>query len=516
VNEEESAGGDTGELVVALSTWGTEASLPWLGSQAEQPLWAAVYDFLLYRDPETQELEPGLATEWSHSDDFTEWTFTLRQGVEFHRGYGEFTSADVKFEIEQNLDPEATGGGADFLRQHLEAVETPDPYTVVLRMKEPNWQIPHEFAQITGYHYMTSKAYVEEVGEEEANRRPVGTGSYQYVDGQQGSSHRFEAVEDHWRLTPAFDELLIRKIEDPTTALSALQRGEVDIIPVSGDDIQQAESAGLRILENPNAAMTWVVLPGLTIPEDPDYCPECPWAGDPADPAAQERARMVREALALAVDKQAVIDAVFAGKGSLDPLGNWYWPWMPGFDESWTPLPYDPERAQALLAEAGYPDGFEINLTLFDPPSDAITEAVAQYWEEIGVRVNLSRREFGTMLTAMRARDTDTSGFAYLPPGGYPEMSVVAARSATPGGVFCFVGCTEANGEKIGQIVTTTDEQARAELTRELQQFWYDERYTVNIAWRSAVWAVSDKVGEWPLVDGYRFEVNYADITPST
>ena len=122
-------------LVVALTSWGTETPIPWRSVQAEKPLWDVIYDELVWRDPKTYQFAPGLALSWENSPDFRTWTFHLRQGVMFHETWGEFTSDDVKFTVEKNLNPELPGGDVPWFRAQLDGIEAPDKYTVVMHFK---------------------------------------------------------------------------------------------------------------------------------------------------------------------------------------------------------------------------------------------------------------------------------------------------------------------------------------------------------------------------------------------
>src|SRR5438105_9555059 len=215
------AAGD--RLVVAVGQWGTETPSAWRTVQAEKPLWDCIYDPLIMRDPKTFEYRPGLATEWKPSNELRTWTFKLRSGVPFHEGYGEMTAEDVKFTVEQNLKPDSQGGSAPFFRMHLDRIETPDKHTVVMHFKNRVWEVPSNFTQFVGYQNITSKKYIETIGEDKAALHPIGTGPFRHVEGKQGDYHRFEAVASHWRKTTAFKELVIRRIPDPTTPLAGLR-----------------------------------------------------------------------------------------------------------------------------------------------------------------------------------------------------------------------------------------------------------------------------------------------------
>src|SRR5438876_2553077 len=122
-------------LVVAVGQWGIETPFAWRSSQSEKTLWDCVHDPLIQRDPKTFTYRPGLATEWKPSNELRTWTFKLRSGVQFHEGYGELTSEDVKFTVEQHLHPDVPGGSAPFFRNQLDRIETPDKHTVVLHFK---------------------------------------------------------------------------------------------------------------------------------------------------------------------------------------------------------------------------------------------------------------------------------------------------------------------------------------------------------------------------------------------
>ena len=110
--------------------------------------------------------------------------------------------------------------------------------------------VPSLFSQYVGYQNVDLEEVRREVGEQKAAIHPIGTGPYRHVEGKQGDYHRFEAVPNHWRKTPAFKELLIRRIPEPATRLSGLRAGEIDIAQVFGDFLEQAQKAGLRIHEN--------------------------------------------------------------------------------------------------------------------------------------------------------------------------------------------------------------------------------------------------------------------------
>ena len=509
------ASGADDRLVIAVGQWGIETPFAWRSSQSEKTLWDCMYDPLIMRDPKTFEYRPGLATEWKPSNELRTWTFKLRTGVQFHEGYGEMTADDVKFTVEQNLKADSQGGSAPFFRMHLDRIETPDKYTVVMHFKNRVWEVPSNFTQFVGYQNITSRKYLESVGEDKASLHPIGTGPFRHVEGKQGDYHRFEAVPNHWRKTPAFKELIVRRIPDPATRLAGLRAGEIDIGNVFGDYLDQAKKAGLRIHETPNAACHWVVLQGQTTPDREDYCPTCPWAGDPKDPKSQENARKVRLALNLAVNKKTIVNALWKGMGSEAPFMYWYYPFHKGFSKEWKVPPYDPERAKKLLAEAGHAGGFEVRVNplvmtyALDGPD--MVEAVSLDWEKIGIKVRRVPEAFSNFLPKNRARKTNKTHWVYGSPP-FDEPVLAWQRAIYSKGPFNLL----ADGPYDEDVDTTSrelDVEKRARLTQALAQKLYDEYRGVMLGMRSLTWAVTKKVHSWPTLVYVPLENNYEYVS---
>jgi peptide/nickel transport system substrate-binding protein len=502
-------------LVVAVGQWGIETPFAWRSSQSEKTLWDCMYDPLIMRDPKTFEYRPGLATEWKASDGLRTWTFKLRSGVKFHEGWGEMTAEDVKFTVEQNLRPDVPGGSAPFFRAHLARIETPDKLTVVMHFKNPVWEVASNFTQFVGYQNITSKKHVESVGEDKAALHPIGTGPWRHVEGKQGDYHRFEAVPNHWRKTPAFKELVVRRIPDAATRLTGLRAGEIDIGQVVGDYLDQARRAGLRIHETPSALCHWVVLHGQTTPEREDFCPTCPWAGDPKDARSQENARKVRLALNLAVNKKAIISGLWKGTGAEAPFMYWYYPFHKGFSPDWKIPPHDPERAKKLLAEAGHAGGFEVRVNpmvmtyALDGPD--VMEAVALDWEKIGIKVRRAPEAFSTFLPKIRARKTAKTHWVYGSPP-FDEPVLAWQRTIYTKGSF-YLLCDGPYDEDVETISRELDGEKRARMTRALGQKLYDQYHGVMLGVKSTTWAVTKKVKAWQTLVYVPLENNYEYVS---
>jgi peptide/nickel transport system substrate-binding protein len=509
------AGAAADRLVVAVPSWGTETPFAWRTVQGEKPLWDCMYDSLIMRDPKTFEYRPGLATEWKPSNEMRTWTFKLRSGVKFHEGWGEMTAEDVKFTVEQNLKPDSGGGSAPFFRNNLDRIETPDKLTVVLHFKNRVWEAPSNFTQFVGYQNITSKKYLEQVGEQKAALHPIGTGPYRHVEGRQGDYHRFEAVPNHWRKTPAFKELVIRRIPEAATRLSGLRSGEIDAGQVFGDYLEQARKVGLRIHAVPNSALNWVILSGQTTPDRDDYCPTCPWAGDPKDTKSLENARKVRLALNLAVNKKAIISGLWKGMGAETPFSYYYYPFHKGYSTDWKIPPYDPERAKRLLAEAGHAGGFEVrvNPTVMVYAADGadVMEAVALDWEKIGVKPKRFPEMISTFGPKARNRKTSKTHWVYGSPP-FDEPILAWSRVLHSKGAFNLL-CDGPYDEDIDTAMKEFDPEKRARLTQALGQKLYDDYRGVMIGIKSITWALSKKVNAWETLAYVPLETNYEHVS---
>jgi ABC-type transport system substrate-binding protein len=355
------------------------------------------------------------------------------------------------------------------------------------------------------------------VGEEKASAHPIGTGPYRHVEGKQGDFHRFEAVANHWRKTPAFKQLVIRRMPEVATRLAGLRSGEIDVSQVFGDYLLQAQKAGLRIHESPNAAQYWVILTGQTTSNREDYCPQCPWTGEPGNARSLDNARKVRLALNLAVNKQAIYSGLWKGRGGDTPYSYYYYPFHKGYRADWKVPPHDLERAKKLLAEAGHPGGFEVRVNPYvqlvaqDGPD--VMEAIALDWEKLGIRVKRFPEATSSFGPKMRLRKSNKTFSVY---GGPPFDEPLAAWERVLHSKSAFNLLIDgAYDEDIDAAMREFDVERRVRLTRDLGQKLYDGYHGVMLGMKSLTWAVSRKVGAWPTLAYVPAETNYELIAPA-
>jgi len=482
--------GPTDSLVVALSTLEAETFLPWNGGGGRSPYLDMIYEYLVYTDPKTGEAKPGLATKWEMSPDGKTFTFWLRQGVQFSEGWGELTAEDVKYSLERLIDPNSQAGPASALRKLMTSIEAPEPYKVVISLSSPYPELVRGYLADTNQACIVSKKYVTSVGDEKANAHPIGSGPYtlaeEHKKGGPIKLKTIDGVEKHWRVVPEFKTVTFLGVPEEATRVAMLKTGEADLAPISYDSIDTIKAAGLKIVSIPTNWAPIIRLGGL-IETDPNrYNPNTPWANV-----------KVRQALNYAIDKESIAKNIFKGEavpaGSGDPV-------PPFLDLE--PYPYDPAKAKQLLAEAGYPNGFQITLKTFTTTPGAelpmIGEAVAQYWKAIGLDVKIVPTDWGTVRgewTGGKATDYVWThrGMAF----GEPLSALDAEYK--PDSAFASYA-TKESAAMLAKTASELDASKREQLTREMGQKMRDEASGVFLVYANEPYGASKKVGQWPTI----------------
>ena len=364
---------------------------------------------------------PMLATEWSISDDFLTWTIQIRDDVQFHKGYGLMTMDDVHWTYKEYhegaLLARATILGNFWLGKKGGSQEIVDDFTIKVNTGEP-WvpQVAYEAMRHLGgtSTSIVSKKQSDELGVEKASVDIAATGPWEIVEHESGSYWKFKAVEDHWRQTPYFDELIIHTIPEESARVAGFQTGNLDVFQMAFDSLPTVDSVeGAKIVAFPNAGQAGLNIYGQTYGVDKEGNPypdtDCTnaWVSCDEDTSSQEWANavMVKKAMSLAIDRQTIVDELLSGFGNPIALRDWMGHEGKA-DPRWN-FPYDPETAKQLLVDAGYPDGFSITLTPAirgAPAETEACEAVAQYWEDIGINVNIQKVPYATIRPTLITR----------------------------------------------------------------------------------------------------------------
>jgi peptide/nickel transport system substrate-binding protein len=329
-----------------------------------------LYDTLVQVDPQSR-IQPDLATSWETSSDGLKWTFHLRDDVSFHNGRA-MTAADVKYSFERILNPDTASPRAkDY--QIIAAIETPDDRTVVFTLSQP------QAAFLSNLAYGWA-AVVPQEAAETLRDHPVGSGPFQFVEWVPDSHVKLRRFDKYFITdVPYLDEVTFRVITDPAARLISLKTGEVDVVP----EVPAQEVAGIK------------EEPGIKVIQQPFNGIQLLAINNARPPFGDLR---VRQALNHAIDKQAVIEGAQWGTGV--PIGSHMPPVSDFYVDLTNRYPYDPEKAKALLAEAGYPNGFETTIALPQPYDFHIRngEVIADQLAKVGIKAKLETIEWATYL----------------------------------------------------------------------------------------------------------------------
>jgi peptide/nickel transport system substrate-binding protein len=454
-----------------------------------------MYEYLIGMDPVTGAWVPELATEWSIEPDNASIRFKLRKGVPFHRGWGEMTAKDVRHTWQDITHPEASHGNSGNLRRDVSDVAIVNDYELIFQSPSANagllWILTRQEQSIL----VQSKDHYDEVGVPDLTTPAiVGTGVYQEVERSQGAYVLYERPPyTHWKMTPDFQELEIKWVPEASTRLAGLLTDEIHVAELPADLKVQAEASGMELAAG-NAA-------GLRSFMGLRYAARCPCTIEtrttiPALDAAYKYPDAplhdirVRRALNQAVDRAAINKAFFGNKG--DPMvRNHHHPTRPGWDPSWVTrfeefYGYDPAKASALLAEAGYgPDNpYEINVQLTEalgwPGGPDVAEAIAGFWRDVGVKTNLVTQDTATYRA--QGRNFEFSNRAII--SGTSSHILMGTRvydiAANPR-----TGAPEIpeRDEIYYEIARTLDSAKQAELFRQLGEISFLGYYDIPLFW---------------------------------
>ncbi len=377
--------GPYGELKVAIATFGAEKLDPVIAAGTDKgQIDSLLYDGLTgIRGP---DVVAKVAEKWEMAPDGLSWTFYIHKGVKFHNGE-DLKADDVKFSLDRFASKESYEG---WLRDAVERVEIVDDYTVRVFTKGTQPYLTY----FTDTYYTTGlimpKDYFEKNGKDYFGANPVGSGPWKYVSRVPGDTLSFEAVPNHYRVTPGFKNLTLILMPEESTRVASLKTSAVDIIDLGLESAIGLEKDGFR------TAVTTVS--GNNLYFFGTFEPK--WAGQPT---ADVR---VRQALSLAINREEIRQTFFYGKaGPPTPplltensadIDAKYW-----MDYAAQVYRYDPEESKRLLNEAGYPNGFSgikiYGYSMSGAPHLArLGEVVQGYWQKVGVKAEVVPIDYGT------------------------------------------------------------------------------------------------------------------------
>lgn len=427
----------------------------------------SLFDGLMDYKPGTTELVNDLAESYALSEDGLTYTFVLRDGVTFHNGRA-MTAEDVKYSLDRVTHPATQSPGAGFFAsiagydavssgeaESLSGVSVVDPKTISISLSRPDATFLHVMA--INFSSIVPKEVVEEFGED-FGKNPVGTGAFELTDWTLGQHLIFSRNEDYWKEgLPNLDQITFEVGQEPVVALLRLQQGEVDI---PGDGIPPAKFVEVSnddkfkdfIIEGGQLQTGYITM-NVNMP--------------PFDN------KIVRQAVNMAINKERIV-RVINGRAVVanQPLP----PTMPGYAPDYEGYAYDPEAAKAMLAEAGFGEGFDTELYVYNTdPNPRIAQSIQQDLKAIGINASIKSLAQANVIAAGGEADQApmiwSGGMAWI--ADFPDPSnfygpILGCAGAVPGGWNWSWYCNEALDAKAVEADAMTD----AEKSAEREQLW--------------------------------------------
>ncbi len=483
-----------------------------------------VADPLIYADPapipQRGAFNPSIsiANGWRVADDARSITFNIRDGVQFHHGWGELTAEDVAWSFNDALREGNTNSRSGFVGEYQGSWEAVDDNTVIMHVKEgatlsPVWLL--ETSNVwRNTLTATSKRAIDELGPETGGRK-IGQGPFEMIEGAADDYILFEAVDSHYRKVPSLESVRMVAIPEPATRVAAFANGEVHISVLSAQFAVEARDRvpGSRIQPLGEGQTLHIYMGGnfwqTSDPVDPStefprggFMPDAdrPWISDPSDPASMERGSKFRRALSMAVDRQAINEVIgqnlypphytFTGFTSNDAL------WKPEWE-----IPFDPEGARALMAEAGVPEGFKIPVWLTPDsgslPYDIGEAAVLDWQNNLGLSVEIEATAYSARRPTLIGRTIDIPLYHHMNLG-YADEPKGRLMSAAKGGANRGIELPNEILERTYWAnLVETDAQKRIENNIYLTDWLNETALVMSMVRQNQLYVVSPEVVEW-------------------
>ena len=507
------------------------------------------------------EWAPRLIKSFDISPDGLTYTMHLQEGAKWHAGadsqgdWGEFVADDLIWSLREIAREGSNHVQAGNTRRVFDCDECTltkiDEYTVELKRPTPTFELTwYSQAPIPGFS-MNSKKHYDTVGQDVAILEDVGTAPWEMVEHKTDDFRRMKAVEDHWRLTPDFAEMYWHDILDESTRLANFLAGKLDTGIFNSDSVQAMK-------DTPVDGQSFMIFPGAIVqmmwfggghytPDAPSHHPDAngeirvkvdpegtsyeyfcddgsgedqrrPWVSCDREVGSVdwERARKVRLAMTLAINRDELINNIAFGEGEPWYIGIWAnrgrMEQLGLNDLSWD---YDPERAMELLEEAGYPDGFEVPIAKRSGTGTLllVKDAVAVMWEKVGLQTKLRNVQAASYRTVSQARKAnDMYGLNDAPSFPEPLRVYGTVYSSTANDMF---GVNHPEIDRlIEEIRETQDTDARWKVQGDLAEFIFDQVFSLPLYAENAVWPLSGRVGPWEAAPAELDWLSYWDTPP--
>ena len=490
----------------------------WLGTTTSANTQVRPFtDPLVHTDRFDGSLVPGLATSWEANEDGTQWTFQLRDDVNFHGDWGTFTAHDVptsaQFIIREDAIATDTGLFRGLFGDTEEELATNivalDDNTIQFNLKTPNSLMDFFAGAQQGNLFIYSKAQYEAEGIEVLQAKPAGVGPWVFEERTVDVNILYSRNADHYRRSPFFEEMEYVLIPEETTRLAQLQTGQVQIGEISRELHLDAQGAGLSVLQSelPSIQVAFII-GGVYNPEEAGPCAteefeNCFYqAGEPhLDPK-------VREAINRSIDREEINRELFGGIGRQHTVWG-YHPALPGYNPRWTEefdakYGFDPEKAAQLLEESGH-KGYKLNLLLTElpgvPEMIPMGEAAFTYLTRIGIDVETEAIKWSDY-RAKYYRPGKTHGTLAATRGTYRPADITLRFYNRSGGAgFWRTSVDPMTDVLYDKATQSVDPEVKAQALRDLGDLKFDLYSEVPIVWLPAQIVINPaEIGEmvWP------------------
>ena len=420
-----------------------------------------VFDKLIQKDEEGNIL-PDVAESWEQVDDVT-WRFHLRDDVYFHDGTP-LTAEDVAFSLQRAC--ESAGSQTFFIAFDAEHIAAVDEHTVDVATKEPFAPTLNYLSTARGA--ILSKAAVEEMGDEAYGRTPVGSGPYKVETFSPGNEIVLARNEEYWGEKPYFEKIQFRFVTEASNRAIELETHNADIIysVASNDADRLAETDGVEIVTGPAYNFVYVSL-------------------NMSDEVLQNE--KLREALNMAIDVPALVEACYGNSAS---VADSYMSSSVVYQKAQEPKVYDPEAAAALLAEAGYPDGLDLKLSVNeDTTFNFIAEIVQAMWADIGVNLEIEQMEQATYLEKSNVGEVQVAITSSNAVSGDPDNALMIWRTTA---VNSIQACDPKIDEYLNAGGAEFDDDARRAIYEEVQTYLWDKNYAVCLCFPNVTYGINE------------------------
>ncbi len=500
---------ETPRLVYAIGAVANETNRPWAGSRQAYVQYEPMLENLLAKDVNDGQIVPRLAESWSASEDLSTWNIKLREGVQFHDGWGEFTAADVMHTLKVLCREDSrlsTCGGVTTRSErgdalnYEEVLEIVDDYNIVFRGTRTNSNMLFYLGAQSGEMSPWSVKFWEAEGEAGLDEKGlVGTNTYQYLDRRQGSSIIMEKIDyDHWSgENPEFQELEITWIPEDASRYAGLLAGEIHVADLPIDLQQDAVAEGMALIKSRFTSNDVSIFFGGSYYATESGSGEIGKVSEEAfDPDQPWNDLNIRRAMNKAINRQELGDFLYAGfwqpmyiDGFHPTLEGWNDEWVERYDEEYG---YDPDAARDLIEAAGYstdreegPKGaIKVTANSYVSPGESelpqIIESITQYWNKVGIEAKLVDLDGSEVANRYRGRDMQNQVWPniiiYFP----IEYYVNIAYTST--GVTKHYEDDWLNA-RIKDLQVTYDSTQRDEIARDIGNYMYDNHVSMPLFW---------------------------------